>query len=167
MDRLQHLEPSVSGGDDVIGVGAPDKRLGFGDVVFGDEAVDGGLQVDDRMEHAVLESAPRQFGKEPLDRIQPGRRCRDEVERPARMPGQPGAHLGMFVGAVVVEDDVDGLALGDVAFDPVEEADEFLMPVALHVLPYDRSVQHVERGKERGRAVAFVIVGHGRPAPLL
>jgi len=41
------------------------------------------------------------------------------------------------------------------------------MPVALHVLPYDRSLQHVERGKERRRAVALVIVGHGRAAPLL
>lgn len=110
MDRFQHLEPSVSGGDDVIGVGSPYERLGFGDVVLGDETVDGSLQVDNRMEHAVLEPAPRQFCEEPFDRIQPGCRRRDEVEGPARMPGQPGAHLGVFVGAVVVEDDVDGLA---------------------------------------------------------
>ena len=41
VDRLQHLEPSVSGGDDVIGVGSPYERLGFGDVVLGDETVDG------------------------------------------------------------------------------------------------------------------------------
>ena len=73
----------------------------------------------------------------------------------------------MLVGAVVVEDDVDGLALGNVPFDPVEEADELLMPVALHVLPDDRSVQHVERGEERRRAVAFVVVGHGGAAALL
>ena len=41
------------------------------------------------------------------------------------------------------------------------------MPVALHVLADDRSVQHIERGKEGRCTVAFVIVGHGRPAPLL
>ncbi len=89
------------------------------------------------------------------------------MEGPARMPCQPGAHLGMFKGAVIVENDMDGFALWDVPFDPVEEPDEFLRPVALHVLADDRSVQHVERGKEPGCAVAFVIVGHGRPPPFL
>jgi len=72
------------------------------------------------------------------------------------------------------EDDVDGFAVRDVPFDLVEEADELLMPplvvcrqttagqrAALHVLANDRAIQHVERGKERGRAVALVVVGHG------
>jgi hypothetical protein len=66
----------------------------------------------------------------------------------------------MFVGAVVVEDDVNGLTIGNVPFDPVEEADELLMPVALHVLPDDLSVQHAERGKEHRRAIALAIMGH-------
>ncbi|PTR41690.1 hypothetical protein LX94_00981 [Mameliella alba] len=56
------------------------------------------------------------------------------------MPYQLGPHFGRFVGTVVVEDDVDGLALGDVPFDLVQEPDELLMPVALHVLADDRSV---------------------------
>ena len=73
--------------------------------------------------------------------------------------------FGCLVGGVVVEDDVDGLACRNVPFDLVEEADELLMPVALHVLADDRSVQHVERGKERRRAVALVVVGHGGPRP--
>ena len=73
----------------------------------------------------------------------------------------------MLVRAVVIEDDVDGFACRNVSFDLVEDPDELLMPVALHVLPDDRSVQHVERGKERRRAVALVIVGHGRSAPFL
>jgi len=41
----------------------------------------------------------------------------------------------MFVGAVVVEDDVDGFSCRNVPFDLVEKPDELLMPVALHVLP--------------------------------
>ena len=32
--------------------GAPDERLGIDGVVFGDEAVDGGLQIHDRREYA-------------------------------------------------------------------------------------------------------------------
>ena len=39
----------------------------------------------------------------------------------------------MLVGGVVVEDDVDELAGRDRRLDGFEEADELLMPVALHV----------------------------------
>jgi hypothetical protein len=34
------------------------------------------------------------------------------VERPTRMTRQPSQHFGMFVGSIVVEDDVDHLAGG-------------------------------------------------------
>ena len=73
----------------------------------------------------------------------------------------------MFVRRVIVEDDVDGAASRNRALDAVEEADELLMAVARHVLPDHRPVQHIERGKQRRRAVPFVIVGHRRTAPFL
>jgi len=41
--------------------------------------------------------------------------------------------------------------------DLVEEADELLMPVALHVAADHRAIQHVERGEQRGRAVPDVV----------
>lgn len=41
----------------------------------------------------------------------------------------------------------------------VEEADELLVMMALHVPADDR--EHVEGGKQGGRAVALVVVGHG------
>jgi hypothetical protein len=34
---------------------------------------------------------------------------RREVESDERVASEPGDHLGMFVGGIVVEDDVDGL----------------------------------------------------------
>jgi hypothetical protein len=34
----------------------------------------------------------------------------------------------------------------------------------VHVLPDDRAVEHVQRGEQRRRAVAHVIVGHGSSA---
>ena len=71
-------------------------------------------------------------------RVEPGARGRREVEGPARMPGQPGADLGLLVGAIVVEDHVDHLAGRHGALDRVEEADELLMPVALHAAADDR-----------------------------
>ena len=41
------------------------------------------------------------------------------------------------------------------------------MPVALHAAADHRAVEHVERGEQRGRAVALVVVGHRAGAPLL
>ena len=65
------MEPSVSGGDDVIGIGFPDEWPRVRGIVFPDEAVDGGLEVDDGVEDAVLEPASRELGEEALDGIEP------------------------------------------------------------------------------------------------
>ena len=75
--------------------------------------------------------------------------------------------LGMLVGGVVVDDGVDQLAGRDLRLDGVEEADELLMPMALHAAADHRAVQHVERGEQGGGAVALVVVRHGAAAALL
>src|ERR1700722_9488392 len=76
--------------------------------------------------------------------------------------------LGVLAGVVVVEDRMDGLAGGDLALDGVEETDELLMPMALHVAADHGSVEHVHRRKQRRRAIALVIMSHrSRPALLL
>ena len=49
----------------------PGEGFGLGGVVLGDEAVDGGLEVDDRAEGSVLEAAPGELGEEALDGVQP------------------------------------------------------------------------------------------------
>ena len=54
------------------------------------------------------------------------------MEDEARVAGEPTQDLGEFVAAVVVEDHVDHLAGRHGGLDGVEEAQEFLLPVALH-----------------------------------
>ena len=76
------------------------------------------------------------------------------------MPCQPLAHLRMLVGCVVVDDGVDRLSGWHLRFDGIEEADELLMPVVLHVAADDGAVEDIESGEQRGRAVTFVVVGH-------
>jgi hypothetical protein len=65
------LEPSISGGDDGVGIGFPDEGFWVVGVVFADEAIDRGLQVDDGMKDAALEPASREFGEEALDGVKP------------------------------------------------------------------------------------------------
>ena len=89
------------------------------------------------------------------------------MESPARMTRQPAPHLGRFVGGIVVENGVDEFAGRGFGLQGVEEANELLMAIALHVLAEHRSFEHVERGKQRCRSMALVVVGHGRRAALL
>src|SRR5690606_30448117 len=108
----------------------------------------------------VLEPSPGEFGEEALDGVEPGAGCWGEVEGPARMTAEPGADLVLLVRSVVVENDMDGLVLRHLALNAVEEADELLMAVALHVLSDDCAVQYVEGGEQRRCAVPFVVVRH-------
>ena len=116
-------------------------------VVLTEVAIDGGLEIGDRVEDAAAEAAPGQGGEEGLDGVQPGPGCRGEVEHPARVAAEPLDDLGRLVGAVVVEHDVDDLAGRHLAFDSVEETDELLMAVALHAAADDGAVEHVEGGE--------------------
>ena len=75
--------------------------------MLSDVAVDGGLKVDDRAKDATADAPAGESREEGFHRVEPGRRGRREVEDPSRMAGQPSAHLGVFVGGVVVEDDMD------------------------------------------------------------
>lgn len=51
--------------------------------------------------------------------------------------------------------------------DQIEKTDEFLMPMPLHVAADLGPVEDVERRKQRGGAVALVIMGHRPGSPLL
>src|SRR3954470_20848813 len=152
VDGIQRLVPAYDGGDDLVGVCGPGEGLG---VMVGlvEIAVDGGLEVDDGAEHAALQSALGERGEEGLDGVEPGARGRGEVEGEARVAGEPGQHLGLLVGGVVVENDVDDLAGRGRRLDGVEEADELLVPVALHAATEDGAVEDVEGGEQRGGAM--------------
>src|SRR5258708_20547336 len=73
----------------------------------------------------------------------------------------------MFVGRIVVEDDVDSLLHWNRFLDGVEEADELLMAMALHTPADHLTFEHLERRKERGGTVTLVIMGHGSGPALL
>ena len=51
------------------------------------------------MEDAVFQPPPSELGEEAFHGVEPGAGGRDKVEGPARMPGQPGADLGLLGSA--------------------------------------------------------------------
>ena len=50
------------------------------------EPIDSDLEIDEGAEDAALEAAPCELGEEAFHGVEPGRRGRGEVERPAGMP---------------------------------------------------------------------------------
>ena len=57
------------------------------------------------------------LAKKPSTALSQEARGRREVEDEAGVAVEPGAHLGMLVGGVVVEDDMDDLAGRDLGLD--------------------------------------------------
>jgi len=130
-------------------------------------AIDGGLQVDDGVKASALDAFSRQGGEEGFDCVEPRSGCRRDVEPPAGMAHQPLLDLGMLVGGVVVDHSFDQFSGWHLTLDGVEEANEFGMAVALHAAADHGAVEHVEGGKQGGRAVPLVVVGHGSTATRL
>src|SRR5947209_16332200 len=82
VDRLYLFFPPFDSSEDAFGVSGPDEGFGIG-VGFFDEPVDCSLKVGNRSEHSTLEAPSREFGEEAFDGVEPGRRGRREVKRPA------------------------------------------------------------------------------------
>lgn len=153
-------------GDDYVWICDPCEGLGLA-IVLLEEAVHCGLKVGDRAEGAAFQTPFRQLGEEALDGVEPGAGSRREVEGEAFVAGEPLAHPGMLVGGVIVEDHMYDLAGGNLRLDGVEEADELLMPMALHVAADHRAIEDVEGREQRGRSISLVVVGHCSGAALL
>jgi hypothetical protein len=116
-------------------------------VVLVEETIDGDLEIGDGSEHASFQPPLCERCEKSLDGVEPGRRSGSEVESPAGMAGKSLAYLGMFVSRMIFDDGVDRLSRRNLLLNGVEEANEFLMPMALRVAADHRAVEHVERGK--------------------
>jgi hypothetical protein len=65
-DGVQGVVATPDGGDDLIWIGGPSEGPWIV-VGLGEKAVDGGLEVDDRLEHAAFEPSFGELGEEALD----------------------------------------------------------------------------------------------------
>ena len=83
------------------------------------------------------------------------------------MACEPFADFGMFVDSVIVEDRVHQFSGRHLRFDGIEEADELLVPVALHAAADDVAIQHVQCSEQGGGAVAPIVMRHVPQRPRL
>ncbi len=83
------------------------------------------------------------------------------------MSFEPRHDVGMLVGGVVVDDDMDHLFLGHSGLNEVQKPDELLTAMTLHALANNLALKDIERREQGCDAMALVIVGYGASAPLL
>jgi hypothetical protein len=98
-------------------------------------------------------------GEETFDLVEPRGIGGREVNVPTRTSCEPSSDLGMLVGGVVVDDEMDVELGRHVCLDVTQEGEELLVPMARFALGDVRAVKHVESGEQRDCAVALVIVG--------
>ena len=78
---------------------------------------------------------------------------------------EPGLDLGCLVGGVVVEHRMDLASHWRGLVDTAQEFQELPGSVAGHAIADDRARLHIKGGEQRGRAVAFVIMGPSANSP--
>ena len=83
--------PAADFFDDGIGVGGPHEWFGTG-IGLLQEAVDGGLEIDDAFEDAAFEPPSRRLGEEAFDCVEPGGGGWGEMGMKALVPFEPGAN---------------------------------------------------------------------------
>ena len=115
---------------DVVGLGGPDEGLRIV-IVLVDVVTDGGDQLFEILEDSAPDSVVRQVAEEALDHVEPRSRGRREVHMETLVFGKPALDTRMFVGRVVVADDVDLLVRGDRLLDQAQKLQPLLMAMTL------------------------------------
>src|SRR6266568_1134116 len=119
------------------------------------------FQLRHAMKDAPAKALLREVAKEPFHHVEPGRAGGGEVHVEASAPSEPAFHLGMFVRGVVIHDEMHFAVRRRLSLDEAQEAQPFLVPVLAHAGSHHSPVQGIEGGKQRGRAMPLIVVGHG------
>ena len=75
-----------------------------------------------------------------------------------RMALEPSLDARVLVCSIIVHDQMKIPICWCLRIDLLEEPDKLLVPVARHTIANDLAVEYAQGGKQRRRAVAFVVV---------
>ena len=125
-----------------------------------DEVVDSFDQVFDAPEAPSANRLLCDESEPTFDLIEPGGVGGSVVDVEAGPLCQPESYVGMLVGGVVVDDQMDLKACRHSLIDALEERKKLLMTMTRLALRQDSSGGDVECGKQGGGPMANVVVGH-------
>lgn len=146
VDLLKALPATSDLIEDAFDAGSPDEGRGVG-VPRREELGDGALKIAHTVEDAAANGLLAEFGKPTFDQVEPARTGWNEVQHEPGMMGQPALHARVAVRAVVVEDQMQGRATGELSVEPLEKLQELLMSVARITLADDPTFDDLEGGE--------------------
>ena len=125
-----------------------------------DVVADGHDELFEILEDSTPDAVFGQVAEEALDHVQPRGRGGREVHVEALVASHPALHALMFMGRVVVADDVDLLLACYGLVDQAQELEPLVMTVALLAQVVDLAGGGVERGKttDIGIFIASILV---------
>ena len=97
----------------------------------GEEVGNRGLKLFDAEEHAALNGLIVEMTEPALDKIHPACAGGYEVRNEARMALKPRSHFFVFVGAVVVHDEMERHVAGKLLIEAAQELQKLLVPMSL------------------------------------
>ena len=124
-------------------------------------------QIGNAFENTATDTFVSNLPEPALDQIQPGTGCGNKVQMETWMPFQPGFDPWVFMGAIIVDNEMEIEAGRSIGVDFVEKPDKLLMSVTGHAIADHSAVEHAQGRKQSGGAIALVIVSHGPAAALL
>lgn len=141
------------------GFGRRSPREGMATTVVAlDEEADVGDEISNASEGATADCLLRDDVEPDLDLVEPRRVSRREVDVEARSCSEPSSHLVVFVGRVVVDDQMHVELLGDSLVDATQELQELLMAMALFAVRHDAPRRNIQGREQRGRTVPNVVM---------
>ena len=129
-------------------------------IALGDVRVNRGNQLRDTAKDPATNLFGRQVSKHTFDQVEPRTAGGREMHVDARVARQPPLDRGVFVRGIVVGDQMQGLALGDLAINQPKKLQPFLVPMARQAGGDKGALRDMQGGKERGGAMALVIMRH-------
>ena len=72
---------------------------------------------------------------------------------------QPGFHVGVLVGGIVVDDQMDGQVLVGPTVEQFQEFQKLIIAVLGQTLADHRALMDIEGGEQGGGAVTIVVMG--------
>ena len=134
-------------------------------VVLIDELADLALEIGDGAERTAADGLAGNQPEPAFDLIEPGAVGGCEVQVKPPPARKPRLDLGVFVGAVVIDDQMYVQVRGHVGLDVSQEGQKLLMAMARFALGEHRPVGDVECGKQGGRAMADIVVSDALHVP--
>jgi hypothetical protein len=165
LDLFQGLAAPGELGEDRFDGGMPDERFGIF-IPCLQEFYNGRNQVGHAGKGVAVDALGGKFSKPALDQVEPTATGGHEVKHEMRMLVEPGFDLGTTVSAIVVDYQMQAEVGRERTVQTPQEAQKFLVSMTLVPLSNDLALKQFDRGEQGGRAIAFVVAGHGAAKPL-